>query len=311
MDFIQCLGPDLSIKVFSCLDNPGDLVRASAVCSSWEHFVIENGLCKQLCLKMIPEVSGVVPRIERFVIEPDRDMRYHYYTKWGCLKKNHKLYANLAFGFTPRKNNCMSHCMEVSLLCQSYEALVYRLCSNLCLVTDINVQPFLAYYGNGLHLYSTKAVRFRLGYRRRGKEIESMTGLDMLRKRKTTGLDKSLTFGEKFRWTYTSPIFPMSQENKLQTFKLPKPVLCIGGVLLVELFGTGQKEKVDNFYNSGITWWYSCASHVEVVARTVISPEFTVRVHQFGRYNLLYFPHQHEERECNCLFLGEPRASNN
>jgi hypothetical protein len=38
MDFIQWLGPDLSIKVFSCLDDPGDLVRASAVCSSWEHF---------------------------------------------------------------------------------------------------------------------------------------------------------------------------------------------------------------------------------------------------------------------------------
>ncbi|GAU40161.1 hypothetical protein TSUD_292660 [Trifolium subterraneum] len=249
MDFIQWLGPDLSMKVLSCLDDPGDLVRVSAVCSSWEHFVIENGLCKQLCLKMIPEVSGVVPRIEGFVIEPDRDMHNHYYTKWGCLKRNHKLYANLAFGFTPRKNNCISRCMQVSLY-RNYDEnenlVLYRLCSNFCLVTEINVQPFLAYYDNGLQMYSTKAVRFRLGYRRCGKEIASMTDLDKLS-----------PFIRNYGWTYTS-IFPMSHENKSQTFKLPEPVLCIGDVLLVELFVRGQKEKVDNFYNSLSKWyrWY-------------------------------------------------------
>jgi hypothetical protein len=107
--------------------------------------VIVNGLCKQLCLKMIPEVSGVVPRIEKFIIETDRNKckRYYTYTEWGCLKRNHKLYAHLAFGFTPRKNNCILYGMDVSLFDSNYEALAYRLCSNLCLVTEINVQPFL------------------------------------------------------------------------------------------------------------------------------------------------------------------------
>ncbi|KAK2366972.1 F-box protein [Trifolium repens] len=302
MDFIQWLGPDLSIKVFSCLDDPGDLVRASAVCSSWEHFVIVNGLCKQLCLKMIPEIFGVVPRIEKFIIQTDRNKckRYYTYTEWGCLKRNHKLYAHLAFGFTPRKNNCILYGMDVSLFDSNYEALAYRLCSNLCLVTEINVQPFLAYYDNGLHMYSPKAVRFRLGYRRRGKELESMIDFD-----------KTLNFRKKFCWTYTSPKFPMSQENKLQTFKLPKPVLCIGGVLLVELFVRGQKQKVDNYFHSWITWYDECESHVEVVARTVISPELIVRIHPCGRYSLLYSPHEHDERECKCLFLGEPGYSYN
>jgi hypothetical protein len=53
--------------------------------------------------------------------------------------------------------------------------------------------------------------------------------------------------------------YDIIQENKLQTFKLPKPVLCIGGVLLVELFVRGQKQKVDNYFHSWITWydeWY-------------------------------------------------------
>jgi hypothetical protein len=39
MDFIQWLGRDLSIKVFSCLDDSRDLIRASAVCSYWGDLV--------------------------------------------------------------------------------------------------------------------------------------------------------------------------------------------------------------------------------------------------------------------------------
>ncbi|XP_045815766.1 F-box protein At4g00755-like isoform X3 [Trifolium pratense] len=282
MDFIQWLGPDLSIKVFSCLDDPGDLVRVSAVCSSWEHFVIENGLCKQLCLKMIPEVSGVVPSIEYYMIEPDSDKRKHYYTKWDCLKRNHKLYAHLAFGFTPMKKNCIEHFIKgIANTLEPrdetengppHETLVYRLCSNLCLVTEINVQPFQAYYDSGLPMYTTKAIRIRLGYRRRGEEIGSMTAVD-----------DSLTFCRKYEWRYTSPIFPMSQENKLQTFKLPEPVLCIGGAVLVELFVRRQQENVDNFLYSWIRW-FDRLSPFEVVGKAV-SPEFIVRIHQFGSTN--------------------------
>jgi hypothetical protein len=38
MDFIQWLGRDMSIMVFSFLDDSRDLIRASAVCSSWGDF---------------------------------------------------------------------------------------------------------------------------------------------------------------------------------------------------------------------------------------------------------------------------------
>jgi hypothetical protein len=38
MDFIQWLGRDLSVKVFSFVDDPRDLICASAVCSSWGDF---------------------------------------------------------------------------------------------------------------------------------------------------------------------------------------------------------------------------------------------------------------------------------
>lgn len=93
---------------------------------------------------------------------------------------------------------------------------------------------------------------------------------------------------DKFTWTYTSPEFPMSQvcfltsmivlftslwmidatskasvhifytrvlnclsfnqEYCLQKFKLPEPVLCIGGYLQVELLGRVQKQEMDDLY---------------------------------------------------------------
>lgn len=37
-DFIHWLGPDLSMKILSYLDDPSDLVRASTVSSSWHQF---------------------------------------------------------------------------------------------------------------------------------------------------------------------------------------------------------------------------------------------------------------------------------
>jgi len=54
--------------------------------------VIENGLSKQLCLKIIPEVSGVVRSIEvDNAIEPDSDMLDRQYANLECLKRNHKV----------------------------------------------------------------------------------------------------------------------------------------------------------------------------------------------------------------------------
>jgi hypothetical protein len=116
--------------------------------------VIENGLCKKLCLKMVPEVSGAVFSIEvDNVIEPDSDMLERSYTDWEFLKRNHKVYAHLAFGLTPMRNNCISkniyvtypnHLKEgtVKTLEPASETLLYELCSDICLVTEIHVHTF-------------------------------------------------------------------------------------------------------------------------------------------------------------------------
>src|ERR1044072_2760826 len=133
--------------------------------------VIENGLCKLLCLRMFPEISSIARSIEvDNAIEPVSNMP----DSWECLKRNHKVYAFLPSGLTPMAKNCISEAIsasstdnypEESILNTleprhttefraSYwsskgesdpsvpETLVYKLVSQLCLVTEIHLQPF-------------------------------------------------------------------------------------------------------------------------------------------------------------------------
>ncbi|CAJ1952654.1 unnamed protein product [Sphenostylis stenocarpa] len=309
VDFIQLLGPDMSIKILTHLDDPCDLIRVSAVSSSWHRFVIEHGLCKQLCLEMFPEISGVAHIIEVYnIIEPLGNTLGRSYVNWEYLKRNHKVYAFLASGLTPMRENCISKAVsasstdnypEESILHTlepgdrtgyraSYwsskgesdpsvpETLVYKLVSEMCLVTEIHVQPFQAYFQHGFPIYSAKAVRFRMGHPR--YRMESESAVDNLTVNQVLG-------DNQFIWTYTSPEFPMCQENRAQKFKLPEPVMCIGGILLVELLGRVQKQEMDELF-------YICISHVQVMGRP-LSPAFDVKVHHSsGKCTLKYHPTQ-------------------
>ncbi|KAL1357517.1 hypothetical protein HN51_009409 [Arachis hypogaea] len=306
LDLLQWLGPDMSIKVLTHLDDPCDLVRVSTLSRSWHQFVIENGLCKHLCLKMFPELSGVGHVIEvENMIEPVSNMLGSS-SNWECLKRNHKVYAFLACGLTPSiSKNCISDAISASSTDNypeesvlntldprdrtdfraSYwsskgesdpsvpETLVYKLASKICLITEINVQPFKAYFQPGLPIYSAKAVRFRMGRPKYPTELESVEVDDII---------ANHMFGGNL-WTYTSPEFPMLQENCLQKFKLPEPVLCIGGVLQVELLGRVQKQEIDQLF-------YICISHVQVVGWPLL-PAFDVKIHHpSGKCTLKYCP---------------------
>jgi hypothetical protein len=47
-DFMQWLGPDMSIKILTHLDDPSDLVRACSVSISWQRFSKLSGLNNQV-----------------------------------------------------------------------------------------------------------------------------------------------------------------------------------------------------------------------------------------------------------------------
>lgn len=45
-----------------------------------------------------------------------------------------------------------------------------------------------------------------------------------------------------------SIVLLFEQESSLQKFKLPEPVICIGGILQVELLGRVQRQEMDSLY---------------------------------------------------------------
>lgn len=137
------------------------------------------------------------------------------------------------------------------------ETLTYKLVADICVITEISVRPFQAFFQLGSPIYSAKSVRFRMGHPKAAVDDPMGEPCDNCA-------------DDNFIWTYTSPEFAMVQENRLQKFELPEPVLCIGGILQVELLGRVQRQDMDGLF-------YICVSHVQVIGRP-LSPAFSVDI---------------------------------
>ncbi|XP_022735228.1 F-box protein At4g00755-like [Durio zibethinus] len=288
--FLNFLHHDLLIKILTSLDDPSDLVRFSAVSLSCRHFVITNGLCKRLCLRMFPQLSRV-----DHVNELGGTAKRHAeagssnFMEWEALEREHRVYALLArYCLSSAVGNCISEAIMASSTDNypqesidntleprdrvawraSYwsskgqrnpaapERLTYKLVGDLCVVTEIKIKPFQAYFHIGYPIYSAKSVRFRMGHIKSSMENH---------------VDDSYqdSGNDKFVWTYTSQEFPMAQENHLQCFKLPDPILCIGGILQIELL-----ERVQGCWNG---LFYICVSNVQAMGRP-LSPAFGIQI---------------------------------
>ncbi|KAJ8771517.1 hypothetical protein K2173_026694 [Erythroxylum novogranatense] len=278
--------------------------------------IMENSVAKQLFLKIFPEATSITRAIEvDNLIEPV-DVELGDCKKWESLKRNHRVYALLARGLTRVQTGCMAEAISASstdhypeesiqntllpsdgfMHGASYwsskgqsdqivpETLVYRLTSNLCLISEIRVQPFQAYFQYGFPMYRSKSVRFRFGFPKVPLELSdhymahSRVGHELI--------------DDKIFWMYTSPEYPMAQENCLQAFKLPEPVLCIGGFVKVELLGRVQRQDIDGLY-------YICVSQVQVLGRPLTQP-FDVEILYPSRKCMLKY---HPQKE-SCSFPG-------
>lgn len=304
-DFLQLLETDVALKILTCLDDSADLIRASSVSRFWRDSLIANGLCKQLCLRIFPQLANVA-----FVAELNGknkksvDVESSNSMQWEALDREHKVYASLFKALTAIKViNCLAHAVSASstdnypeesirntldprdqiLRRGSYwsskgqsnpevpETLIYKLRAGFYVITEINIQPFQAYFQPGHPIYSSKSVRFRIGQPKFPADIDK----DLRQ------LPLQQHADEKFIWTYSSQDFPMSQENHLQNFKLPEPILCIGGFLQIELLGRVQTQATDDLF-------YICVSHVQVLGRP-LTPAFDVDIlGPSGKFSLKY-----------------------
>ncbi|KAJ1299107.1 hypothetical protein BS78_01G505900 [Paspalum vaginatum] len=308
-DFLEWVGPDTSSCVFELLYHPADLARAAAVSRSWRRFVIDNEFCKRLCRRLCPEVASftraavVTRRPEAAASESSRDAELR------ARERDHAVYCHLGGALVSGgpSEDCILACVGASSTDNfpqeavdntlqpqervnghsSYwssggqdepdvpESLIYRLTSDLCLVDEIRIRPFRAYFQPGNPIYSSRAVRIRMGHSMLPPGTETFV----------TDENENLTAmaDENYTWTYTSPEFPVLQESVLQTFKLPRPALCIGGIVKFELLGRIQKQATDDRY-------YICICHAQVMGRS-LSPDLMVDISNPADYSILkYLP---------------------
>ncbi|XP_078174330.1 F-box protein At4g00755-like [Carex rostrata] len=283
-DPLEWLGLDASATVINYLNSPADVARAAAVSKSWGKFVISNEFGKRLCMKLCPEITNFtdIELLDRSTLRPLQEASSSTSSE-QILKRAHLVYTYFAHClFTQNSDKaCVLSCIGASStdnfpeesientlvpnerveMRYSYwssggqrdpnvqESLVYQLRSGLYTVSEIRIQPFKAFFQNGHPIYSAKRVRFRMGYSKLDlSELDLITGEEEI----------LLTRDENYVWTYTSPEYPMSQASSLQAFKLPRPILCIGGILKIELLDRVQKQEMDGLY-------YICVCHVQVI----------------------------------------------
>ncbi|MCL7031134.1 hypothetical protein MKW94_003471, partial [Papaver nudicaule] len=244
---------------------------------------IVNGFSKSLCLRLFPETSSAIKAIEENNVIEISGFETSGSEQVEKLKKNHRIFAFLARGLAPSlTNGCIKEAISASSTDRfmeenihntlipedrvdgmaSYwssigetdpevpETLTYKLVSKLSFITEINIQPFQVFYDHGVPICSAKAVRFRLGHVRESKYERYLFGDYTAGRRSIEDL---------VVWSYTSEKFAMVQENCLQKFKLPEPVLAIGGLLQIELLGRAELAWNDLYY--------LCVTHVQVVGR--------------------------------------------
>ncbi|XP_077243127.1 F-box protein At4g00755-like [Tasmannia lanceolata] len=300
-DFLHLLGDDVSMEVFMCLDDPSDIARASSVSHSWRRFVIANSFCKKLCIKKFPEIVCFTHVTDTSNSMEPIDVGASNSIEWECQERDHRLYARLSRALTSgmKMKDCIVKAISASST-DDYEdesientlypsdrvdgrpsywssegttnpevshTLTYRLNSKLCVVDGINIQPFQAFFQFQRPVYSAQAVRFNMGY------SKSLPGPASRIMDEIPAVQRSTD--DDFIWTYVSSKFPMTQENHLQTFKLPQPVLCIGGILQIELLGMVQQQEINGLY-------YACVRHVQVIGRP-LSRAFDVGALDFPR----------------------------
>ncbi|XP_076950244.1 F-box protein At4g00755-like [Bidens hawaiensis] len=281
IDFLQRLKPNMSLKILTYLDDSADLVRASAVSRHWQNIVVTNGLSKRLCVTRFPQLASItrVVKPSHDNLEPSHDL--------GELE--HRAYASLFRALTAfPQTYCIADPVSASstdnypqesimntldprdkiLHRYSYwsskgsddpeapETLIYNVTAKFCVITEINLHPFQALFQRDFPIYSSKSARFRMGHPKSCSELDH----DFMEAQECAD--------DKFIWTYTSPVFPVARENWLQRFKLPEPVVCIGGFLQIELLGRVQKQAFDGKY-------YICVAHVQAIGRQ-LSPAFSV-----------------------------------
>ncbi|XP_051133469.1 F-box protein At4g00755-like [Andrographis paniculata] len=225
----------------------------------------------------------------------------HHLPRFNDLRKEHKLYSSLLAILSKASminpENCIgfvigtsstSHYIGKSIIHallpnQMYwsskghtdanvsDTILFKLKGGVCIVSDIQIQPSRGHYGNRQYIFSAMSVQFSMGHRT----------LPRYQTHQDINLPGDMK-DDHFVWGYTSPQFPMEQSLLNQTFTLPEPVLCVGGILKIELLGMVQRDPRNNLY-------YHCLHQVSIRGQS-LEPPFDIKTVERGELILRHQP---------------------
>ncbi|KAF3967702.1 hypothetical protein CMV_008333 [Castanea mollissima] len=185
---------------------------------------------------MFPQLSRVacVMELNKSRAKKPVEVGSSYSMEWESLARDHRVYATLAQVCTSfLVEDCISEAISASstdhyplesihnTLLPAYtwrdpywsskgqsdpavpETLIYKLKSELCVISEINICPFQELFLSSLYIYSANSVRFRMGHPKGPNDFGSHHLGDSL----------PCNAEDTFIWTYTSPEFPMAQEG--------------------------------------------------------------------------------------------------
>ena len=233
--------------VLARLDSPQDLASAEAVCCQWRRVCVDSALWLRLTARHsvgVPRNTQPLlhKRLAAAVFRPPDDASLIA----EALAASSTDHAMEGVGNTLNALTVNPHwdspCYWSSSGSASPDAadwLLYRLCSKVCVVHSIQLQPYFAEFQAPLNgdplrpLYSPQRCRVQL------------SPADPL---SPDGWADDVAVAAGVEWEHTSDAMPVANLNELQTFRLPKPVLCFGGMLRILLEGRVERQAADDLY---------------------------------------------------------------
>lgn len=136
------------------------------------------------------------------------------------------------------------------------DEVTYRLAAEVCVVHSVQLRPYRAEVRRAIfccHIVADTRTGWMLRLQwQQGAPIYAPLAV---RVHLTSLSEDAGGYGLKAHAPYASEAFPVAHADELQTFTLPRPVLCVGGVLRLQLLGRAQRQRADNR-------WYVCLVHV-------------------------------------------------
>ena len=154
----------------------------------------------------------------------------------------------------------------------SKEWVAYRLCHPLCVVSNIQIRPFRAWFQGHSPIYAPKRVSvgfggipllptlhgresYTIGLSGSGNSVCHINARRFEKmeeeRRNSTDTNYEGTGGRNSPyWATLTKEYPILQEDKLQTVHLPPQTLCVGRHLQINLHGRTQRQEADDQYYS-------------------------------------------------------------